>query len=110
MSTEQSFIELIPLRDIPDEQEFWKGALFRLYEVGMNVTDKEEDFYEYMLVSDNSISEYMILANSSREAGRANRGYVICYVQRLKNVNRAVVTGAAMKYSFGTEHTYWVKE
>ncbi len=63
-----------------------------------------------MLVSDNSIRDYMILANSSREAGRAKRGQVICHVKMLEDANRAVVTGAAMKYSFGTELTYWVKE
>jgi hypothetical protein len=103
-------IELIPLKDIPDNHEFWSGSLFRLYEVGMNVADKTDDFYEYMLVLDNSVRDYMILANSSREAGSAKRGYVICHVRKLENANRAVVTGAAMKYSFGTEHTYWVKE
>ncbi len=103
-------IELIPLRDIPDDQEFWKGSLFRLYEVGMNVKDKTDDFYEYMLVLDLSTPDYMILANSSREAGRAKRGYVICHVRKLEDAGRHVVTGAAMKYSFGTEHTYWVKE
>ncbi len=110
MNAEQSVIELIPFRDIPDEQEFWKGSLFRLYNVGMNVTDKEVDFYEYMLVGDNSIRDYMILANSSREAGRAKRGSVICHVKMLENVNRKVITGAVMKSSFGIEHAYWVKE
>jgi hypothetical protein len=103
-------IELIPLRDVPDDQEFWRGSLFRLYEVGMNVKDKTDDFYEYMLVLDNSFPGFMILANSSREAGQAKRGAVICHVQLLEKADRAVVTGAAMKYSFGTEHTYWVKE
>jgi len=103
-------IELIPLKDISDEHEFWKGSLFRLYEVGMNVKDKTEDFYEYMLVLDNSFPGYMILANSSREAGRAKRGYVMCHVKMLEGAKRHVVTGAAMKYSFGTELTYWVKE
>ena len=83
--------------------------LFQLHNVGMNVKDKSEDFYEYMLVDDND-TDHMILANSSREAGRYKRGLVICHVKQLQNVNRRVVTGAAMKYSFGTEHTYWVKE
>ncbi len=109
MTTELSTIELVPHGDLPDDHEFWSGALFRLYNVGMNVKDKTEDFYEYMLVDDND-PDHMILANSSREAGRHKRGLVICHVKQLQNVNRSVVTGAAMKYSFGIEHTYWVKE
>lgn len=108
--TSREPIELVPLKDIPDDHEFWSGSLFRLYDVGMNVKDKTDDFYEYMLVLDLSFPDYMILANSSREAGSAKRGSVMCHVKKLEGANRHVVIGAAMKYSFGTEHTYWVKE
>ncbi|MBL7964823.1 MAG: hypothetical protein JNM31_13380 [Flavobacteriales bacterium] len=105
MAADLQTYELVPLGNVPDDHEFWSGTLFRLYNVGMNVKDKSEDFYEYMLVDDND-PDHMILANSSREAGRYKRGLVICHVKRLKGASRAVVTGAAMKFSFGTEHTY----
>jgi hypothetical protein len=102
--------ELIPLADVPDEQEFWAGTRFRQVNVGMNIKNKSDDFYEYMLINDNSIRDYMLLANVSLEAGRYKAGFVIAHVRTLENVNRHVVTGAAMKFSFGIEETFLVDD
>jgi hypothetical protein len=100
--------ELIPLAEVSDEQEFWAGTLFRHYNVGMNIKDKTDDYYEYMLIDNHE--PYMFLANISLQAGRYKAGHVIAHVKKLENVNRHVVTGAAMKLSFGIEHTFLVND
>jgi hypothetical protein len=42
-------ITLIPLIEIDAEQEFWSGTKLRNINVGMNVTDKAQDYYDYIL-------------------------------------------------------------
>lgn len=38
----------MPLSNVDDE-EIWAGARVRLYNVGMNREDKENNFYEYII-------------------------------------------------------------
>ena len=99
--------QLIPLSEIAGEVEFFRGTRFRLYKVGMSNVNEEDDFYEYMLVDDHD--SHMLLVNSSSENGRIKAGNVVCYVQKMPNVNRAVVTAAAMQYSMGLANMFLVK-
>ena len=38
--------KLIPLVDLDDKTEIWRGTRFRQYNVGLNVKDKKQDYYE----------------------------------------------------------------
>lgn len=103
-------VKLIPLFNIPDEQEFYCGAIFRIYKVGIpNVKKEEEDYYDFMLIDIND-SKKMLLANVSSKAGKGKAGYSIGYVEKLSNVHRYVVTGKEIKRFLNEPHTYWVKE
>jgi hypothetical protein len=95
---------LTPLADIDDDQEFYRGNIFRKFAVGMNVNSKEDYYYDYMLV-DNT-DPHMILVNVSREASRHKAGAVIAYVNKLENDTRIVVTAKAVKYSLGTKNIF----
>ncbi|TCN01323.1 hypothetical protein EV294_101777 [Paenibacillus sp. BK033] len=37
----------IPLRNISDDEKIWIGTKVRLYNVGLNVIDKADDYYDY---------------------------------------------------------------
>lgn len=100
-------MNLRPLIEIGDTEEFWPGTRIRLYRVGLNVQNEEDDFYEYMLIHDNQT--HFIAANVSDKAGRYKAGNVICHVKILENVGRIVATGKALKHSFGTDNTFLVE-
>ena|SRR5687768_3912766 len=101
--------KLIPLIHVPDEQEFYCGAVFREFKVGIpNVIDENEDYYDYMLININS--DKMLLANVSSKAGKGKAGYSIGYVERSKDVNRHVVTGKKIKEYLNVPEVYWVNK
>ena len=92
---------LKPLRVISDDQEFCKGTRFRQYEVGLNVKNKEEDFYEYMLAEIPGEKEFMLL--TCVEGYKS--GSALALVK-----TKFIVTGKAIKYSMGTENTFLKEE
>jgi len=96
-------MKLIPLRDIRDEQEFWRGTRFRHY--GVNVTDQESDFYEYMLAEIPGERGFMLL--TCVEGYKA--GIALAMVKTTEDKTKFIVTGKAIKYAMGIENTY-VKE
>jgi hypothetical protein len=98
--------QLTPLSDVVDDVEFFRGKRFRKYQVGMLDVEEDADYYEYMLI-DNS-DPYMLVVNVSIEAGINKAGAVVCYVQKLVSVDRAVVTASAMKYSMGLRNMFVV--
>ena len=97
--------KLVPLADVPDEQDFWRGTRIRLFGVGLNVTDKAQDYYDYMLVEVPGEREWMLCTNVTRDAGKNKAGASMCAVKTLDGVNRFVVTGKSLKFSVGTEKT-----
>ena len=96
----------IPLSEIDDEQEFWLGSRFRIYGIGLNVPDPADDFYEYMLAQVPGNSESMLAVN----VRGAKAGFALAYVKTAPIKGRFVVNGAALKYSFGTDNTFWLAE
>ncbi|MCD8528971.1 MAG: hypothetical protein LRY27_03185 [Chitinophagales bacterium] len=52
---------MIALKNIDDNHVFWKGTRFRLYSIGLNVANKEDDYYEYMLAEIPVNKDYMLL-------------------------------------------------
>lgn len=100
--------KLIPVADLKDDLEFYKGAKFRLYGVGMSRASEEEDYYDYMLIYDHD--KHMILANVTSDLGKHKAGSVICHVQLHDAEGRIVVSAAEIKRMFGTEKTFHILE
>ena len=93
---------MLPLIEIPDQQVFTSGMRFRVYQIGLNVADPADDYYEYMLAEIPGERNYMLLTNvKGPKAGNA-----LALVETDKH--RFVVTGEALKYSLGTEATFWL--
>ncbi len=99
-------MKLIPLTKIKDADEFYRGTRFRLYNVGLNVKSKKEDYYEYMLTENPSDNEYMLLTHV--EGYKA--GATLALVKIKKSKTKVVVTGKAIKFSIGTENTFLLKD
>lgn len=97
---------LKPLDTIPDEQEFCKGTRFRQYEIGLNVENKEDDFYEYMLAEIPGEREYMLL--TCVEGYKS--GSALALVKTSEDKSKFIVTSKAVKYSMGIENVYLKKE
>ncbi|MDH7913041.1 hypothetical protein [Winogradskyella sp. SYSU M77433] len=97
--------EIIPLKDIDNDKEFYKGTRFRQYEIGLNFTKKEDNFYEYMLAEVPGNNDYMLL---TCVVGHKS-GSALAWVKTISDKSRFVVNAKALKYSMGTENTYLSK-
>lgn len=73
--------QIVSLHEIAGDVEFYRGTRFRQYAVGLRGVAEQDDYYEYMLVDDDTTA-YMLLVNISSEAGKHKAGNVPCYVQR----------------------------
>ncbi|WP_242262370.1 hypothetical protein [Bacillus cereus group sp. BfR-BA-01345] len=49
----------MPLSNVDDDEEIWVGARVRVYNVGMNREDKENNFYEYIISVNVKINMYI---------------------------------------------------
>ena len=99
-------MKLIPLSEIKDNDEFWKGTKFRQYRIGLNISDSEEDYYEYMLVEIPGEKNYMLLTCLTGHKS----GSTLALVKTVDKTNKFVVSGKTIKYSVGVQNTYLVKE
>ena len=99
-------MELIPIKDIKDTDEFWRGTRFRLYNVGQNVKDKKDDYYEYMLAQIPGDNDHFLLTNVVGYKSGAALGLV----KTSDDKSKIVVTGKEIKYFIGTEDTYLIKD
>ena len=99
-------MNLIPLKDIKDKTEFWKGTRFRHYEIGLNIENKKDDFYEYMLAEIPGEKDFMLL--TCVEGYKS--GSALALVKTQINKTKLIVTAKAMKFSMGIENTYLRQE
>ncbi len=99
-------MKLIPLTKVKDTDEFYKGTRFRIYNVGLNVKNKKDDFYEYMLVEIPGDDEYMLITN----VVGYKSGSALALVEIKKNKRKIVVTGKSIKFSMGKENTFLLKD
>lgn len=99
-------MKLIPIKDIKDEEEFWIGTRFRIYNVGLNVKDKKDDYYEYMLAQIPGDNDYFLLTNV---VGHKS-GSALALVKTINDNSKIVVTGHSLKFSIGTEDAYLLKD
>ncbi|MCB9188127.1 MAG: hypothetical protein H6599_02475 [Flavobacteriales bacterium] len=94
-------MKLVPLSEINDSIEFWRGTRFRLYEIGLNVPE-ELDYYEYMLAVVPGDSEYMLL--TCVEGYKS--GSALALVKTEIGSGKRCVTAKSMKYSMGVDNVY----
>jgi hypothetical protein len=99
-------MKLIPIKDIKDNDEFWRGTRFRMYNVGLNVKDKKDDYYEYMLAQIPGDSDHLLLTN----VVGYKSGAALALVKTSDDKSKLVVTGEAIKFSIGTEDTFVIKD
>jgi hypothetical protein len=95
-------VKIRPLSDIEDDIEFWKGTRFRQYEIGLNVSRKEDDYYEYMLAEIPGKRDYMLLTCVKGYKS----GSALALVKTASDTSKFIVTGKAIKYSMRTENTF----
>jgi hypothetical protein len=97
-------MRLIPMNKVKDMDQFWRGTRFRIYNVGMNVKNKKEDYYEYMLAEIPGDSYMILTIVEGHKSGKA-----LASVKLKKSKTKRVVTGKALKFSMGTKNIFWLK-
>ncbi|MFK7969866.1 MAG: hypothetical protein AB8F95_05835 [Bacteroidia bacterium] len=89
-------MRLIPFKDINEKDEFWAGARFIKKGTGLRRIREEEDYFEYMLINDQSSNDWMACANISALKGGS-------LVSKIKTTtaqsNRHTVTAQAFRKS-----------
>jgi hypothetical protein len=98
--------KIIPLKELDDNISIFKGTRFRQYEIGLNVENKEDDFYEYMLAEIPGEREYMLL--TCVEGYKS--GSALALVKTIDDKSKFIVLGKAIKYSMGIENVYLLEE
>ena len=90
----------MPLSTVDDDEEIWVGARVRLYNVGMNREDKENNFYEYIISYIYDNTNYLQLTNLT--TGKA--GYIICVIEKNYQI---IMLCRTLKQRIGLENTYF---
>jgi len=88
-----------PLKEIDDNQIISQGTRFRQYNIGLNVIDTEDDYYEYMLVNNPSEPEYLLLV--CVEGYKSGHSLAL-----VKAIDSYSVNGKAIKNSMGIKNTF----
>lgn len=100
-------LELIPLKDVEDDREFWPGVVFRHYGTGSQNITPENDYYDYMLVRLAWESEHLIVVNISH--GMHDAGHSHGMVPMNKPRVQATVLCSSVKEQPGVNEWYGVK-
>ena len=97
------FVEIsnwIPLKNIKNGEKVWVGTKVRLYNVGLNVENKQDDYYDYLVSFIYGNNEYLQLTNLSQ--GEA--GNIICVLQ--KDLPNHYATAKTLKHMIGLENSF----
>ncbi len=92
--------EWISLKEIKDCEKVWAGTRVRLYDVGLNVKDKKDDYYDYLVSYIYDNEEYLQLTNLSQ--GEA--GNIICVIK--KDLPNQYSTGKILKEMMDIEKSF----
>ncbi|HEX3047111.1 MAG TPA: hypothetical protein VHY08_20325 [Bacillota bacterium] len=90
----------ISLKTIEDNEKIWAGTRVRLYDVGLKVKDKKDDYYEYIVSYIYGNDEYLQLTNLS--PGEA--GNIICIIK--KDLPNHYSTGKTLKEMMDVEKSF----
>lgn len=94
----------VPISEIDDTTKFYRGTRFRQYNVGLNVENPKDDYYEYMLTIVPGESEFLLL--TCVEGYKA--GNPLAFVKT--EPNEWFVTAKSVKNSMGIENVYLLSE
>lgn len=97
-------MEKQPISGIDDKTKFYRGTRFRQYEVGLNVSNPEDDYYEYMLTIVPGESEYLLL--TCVEGYKAGNPLALVKTEP----NEWYVLATSIKRSMGIENVYLLNE
>lgn len=93
-----------PISEINDKTKFYRGSRFRQYGIGLNVKNKEDDYYEYMLTIVLGEPDHLLLM--CVEGYKS--GSPLAYVKT--EPNEMYVTANSLKRSMGVENVYLLNE
>ena len=96
---------LIPLNSIDENEEFWSGTIIRKINAGMNVKNKADDFYDYILAYANWDSDSMMLVNITEQNSKA--GSVYGGVIPIFDNEKKVVIKKGFKHTLGNDLKDW---
>ena len=96
----------IPMKEIPDSQEFYRGEIFRVYGNFYNAPEKE-NYYDYMLVDNHGT--FLAINVISHIGGIQKAGILLSEFDTIQNVPKKVVSGKAIKDFIGLESVFWRK-
>ncbi len=51
----------VPISQLSNNIKIWSGTIVRLHNVGLNISDKSEDYYEYLISEIYGNPEYLQL-------------------------------------------------
>ncbi len=90
----------IPLNQLKDDEKIWAGTKIRQYSVGLNVTDKQNDYYDYLVSYVYGNADHLQLTNLSK--GEA--GNILCVIQ--KDLPNHYSLASKLKEMVGLDYTY----
>lgn len=90
----------IPLVNIKDEEKIWAGTKVKVYNVGLNVMERKDDYYVYLVSYIFGNGDYLQLTNLSQ--GEA--GNIVCVIK--KDTPNHYALGKTLKYMIGLENTF----
>ena len=96
----------IPMKEIPDSQEFSRGEIFRVYGNFYNAPEKE-NFHDYMLVDNNGT--FLAVNVSSHIPGIIKAGILLAEFDIIPDIPLSVVSGKTIKDFIGLESVFWRK-
>ena len=90
----------IPISQLSDDTKIWSGIVVRLYNIGLNVSDKSKDYYEYLISEIYGNHKYLQLTCLSQ--GKA--GNIICVLK--KDLPNHYALGKELKRMMDMENTF----
>lgn len=92
------------LINISNDEKIWVGTKIRFFNIGLNVTDKEHDYYDYLISYIYDNNDFLQLTNLSQ--GEA--GNILCVIPKDKPNHYSL--GKSLKEMVGLENTYVLYE
>ena len=90
----------IPISQLNDDTKIWSGIIVRLYNIGLNVSNKSKDYYEYLISEIYGNNEYLQLTCLSQ--GEA--GNIICILK--KDLPNHYALGKELKRMMDVENAF----
>ena len=90
----------IPVSDLQDDSKIWAGNRVRIFNVGLNVINKSEDYFEYIVSFIYGDNQFLQLTCLSQGEG----GNTVCVLK--KDLPNHYATGRELKSKIGIENTF----